>query len=81
MRPNNPRHTLIYASLSRVVVCEDGHPIGECFVRYVATHQIIWIDTDSENSKEPPARTKTEDDATMGTQEKNFAGRKSSRAT
>lgn len=51
----------------RVVVCEDGHPIGECFVR-----------------KEPPMRTKTEDDTmmdtgAMGMQGNYFAGRKSSR--
>jgi hypothetical protein len=51
----------------RVVACEDGHPIGECFVR-----------------KEPPTRTKTEDETAMdtgamGMQGNYFAGRKSSR--
>ncbi|KAH7069438.1 hypothetical protein FB567DRAFT_224212 [Paraphoma chrysanthemicola] len=50
-----------------VVVSEEGHPVGECFVR-----------------KEPPARTKTEEEATLtvmpcGPQGNYFAGRKSSR--
>jgi hypothetical protein len=49
-----------------IIVCEEGHPVGECLTR-----------------KEPPARTKTEDSATMpggamGMQGNYFAGRKSS---